>query len=193
LIQPGNREWVTAIQGVNSQGWTVPPFIVVADKKHLASWYKNSGFPPDWVIAVTDNGWTTNEKGIDWIWHFEKHTKARTISGYRLLILDGCAAGSGLGTEKGIGKTNLHLRKQSGRPTWSSPASSGQRYINIVTKHSQMPNQNHVVHPIPQLTLQNSELPGGCWHTIILLIFVSSLFVWEKGGAGIKEQAARSL
>jgi hypothetical protein len=89
MIQPGNREWVTVIQGVNSQGWTVPPFVVVAGKNHLASWYQNSGFPPDWVIAVTDNGWTTNEKGMDWIRHFEKHTKARTISGYRLLVLDG--------------------------------------------------------------------------------------------------------
>jgi hypothetical protein len=28
--QPGGREWVTVIQGVNSQGWTIPPFIIVA-------------------------------------------------------------------------------------------------------------------------------------------------------------------
>ena len=88
-VQPGNREWVTVIQGVNSQGWTVPPFIIVAGKNHLASWYQNSGFPPDWVIAVTDNGWTTNERGMDWIRHFEKHTRPRTVGSYRLLILDG--------------------------------------------------------------------------------------------------------
>jgi hypothetical protein len=88
-VQPGNREWVTVIQGVNSQGWAVPPFIIVAGKNHLASWYQNSGFPPSWVIAVSENGWTTNERGIDWIQHFEKHTKARTIGGYRLLVLDG--------------------------------------------------------------------------------------------------------
>ena len=88
-LQPGNREWVTVIQGVNSQGWTVPPFIIVAGKNHLSSWYQNSGFPPNWVIAITDNGWTTNEKGVDWIWHFEKHTRARTVGSYRLLILDG--------------------------------------------------------------------------------------------------------
>jgi hypothetical protein len=88
-IQPGNREWVTVIQGASSQGWNVPPFVVVAGKNHLLSWYQNSGFPPDWVIGVTDNGWTTNEMGMDWIRHFEKHTKARTIGGYRLLILDG--------------------------------------------------------------------------------------------------------
>jgi hypothetical protein len=36
-IQPGNREWVTVIQGINSQGWAIPPFVVVAGKNHLAS------------------------------------------------------------------------------------------------------------------------------------------------------------
>jgi len=88
-LQPGNREWVTVIQSVNSQGWKVPPFVIVAGKNHLSSWYQNSDFPPKWVIAVTDNGWTTNEKCVDWIWHFEKHTRPRTVGNYRLLILDG--------------------------------------------------------------------------------------------------------
>jgi hypothetical protein len=37
LAQPGNREWVTVIQGVNSQGWTVPPFIVIKGKYHFSS------------------------------------------------------------------------------------------------------------------------------------------------------------
>ncbi|KFY29453.1 hypothetical protein V491_00028 [Pseudogymnoascus sp. VKM F-3775] len=88
-VQPGNREWVTVIQGVSSQGWAVPPFVIVAGKNHLVSWYKNSGFPSNWVIAITENGWTTNERGIDWIQHFEKHIKTRSIGGYRLLVLDG--------------------------------------------------------------------------------------------------------
>jgi hypothetical protein len=88
-IQLGNREWVIVIQGVNSQGWNVPPFVVVTGKNHLASWYQNSGFLPNWVISVTNNGWTTNEKGVDWIRYFEKHTKPQTTSVYRLLVLDG--------------------------------------------------------------------------------------------------------
>ncbi|KFY28623.1 hypothetical protein V491_00378 [Pseudogymnoascus sp. VKM F-3775] len=55
-VQPGNREWVTVIQGISSQGWAVPPFVIVAGKNHLISWYENSGFPSDWVIAITENG-----------------------------------------------------------------------------------------------------------------------------------------
>ena len=89
LVQPGNREWITVIQGVNSQGWTIPPFVIVSGKYHLSTWYENSPLPRDWVIAMSENGWTTNERGLEWIQHFNKHSKQRTIGGYRLLVLDG--------------------------------------------------------------------------------------------------------
>jgi hypothetical protein len=87
--QPGNRDWVTVIQAINALGWAIPPFIIVKGKMHLASWYENSPLPKDWVIATSENGWTTNERGMDWIRHFDKHTKSRTVGQYRLLILDG--------------------------------------------------------------------------------------------------------
>ena len=37
LAQPGDREWITVIQGVSSKGWTVPPFIIVSGKYHLST------------------------------------------------------------------------------------------------------------------------------------------------------------
>jgi hypothetical protein len=87
--QPGNRKWTTVIQGINALGWLIPPFIIVEGSYHLSSWYKDSSLPKDWVIATSANGWTTNELGLEWIKHFDKHTKARTAGVYRLLILDG--------------------------------------------------------------------------------------------------------
>jgi hypothetical protein len=89
MRQPGNREWTTVIQGVNSYGWAIPPFIVVSGKNHLASWYRDSPLPADWVISLSSNGWTTNEIGLEWIKHFNKHTSDRTKGAYRLLVLDG--------------------------------------------------------------------------------------------------------
>jgi len=88
-VQQGNREWATVIQAIGSYGGAIPPYIIVAGKTHLSSWYENSPLPKDWVIAVTPNSWTTNERGVDWIKHFDRHTKARTKGVYRLLILDG--------------------------------------------------------------------------------------------------------
>lgn len=85
----GNREWITVIQGVGSYGYALPPFIIVAGKVLLSSWYEDTPMPSDWIVTKTENGWTTNEKGLDWIKHFDKHTKDRTKGAYRILILDG--------------------------------------------------------------------------------------------------------
>ena len=35
--QLGNREWVLIIQGVNSYGWALPPFIIFKAQNHLSA------------------------------------------------------------------------------------------------------------------------------------------------------------
>jgi hypothetical protein len=86
-VQPGDRKWVTTIKGVSASGWAIPPFIILSGKLHQASWYQ--GLPADWVVAVSDNGWTTDELGLKWLEHFNRHTISCTAGAYRLLILDG--------------------------------------------------------------------------------------------------------
>jgi hypothetical protein len=88
-IQPGNREWVTVIQGISAAGWAIPPFIIFAGQHHLSAWYEGNDIPSNWVINLSDNGWTTNELSIEWLKHFIKHTKDRRLGSYQLLILDG--------------------------------------------------------------------------------------------------------
>ena len=88
-VQPGNREWTTVIQGINAKGWAIPPFIIFKAHYHLSAWYKEEDLPQDWVIAVSDNGWTTNERGLDWLKHFDAHTKGRTVGTHCMLVIDG--------------------------------------------------------------------------------------------------------
>jgi hypothetical protein len=88
-IQPGNREWATAICSIAGDGFVVPPFLVVKGRFHLASWYSEHQIPDDWAVKTTPNGWTDNETGLDWLQHFDKHTKGRRMGGYRMLVLDG--------------------------------------------------------------------------------------------------------
>jgi hypothetical protein len=87
VVQPGNREWVTTIECINASGWCIPPFVILSGKLHQASWYQH--LPLDWAVAVSDNGWTTDELGLEWVKHFNRHTESCTIGAYRLLILDG--------------------------------------------------------------------------------------------------------
>jgi len=88
-VQPGNREWATAIITINGEGRSIPPFLVVQGANHLANWYSETGLPHDWVIKPTNNGWTNNETGLEWLKHFDKHTAAQTKGPYRMLVLDG--------------------------------------------------------------------------------------------------------
>jgi hypothetical protein len=44
--------------------------------------------PHDWVITLSENGWTSNLIRYKWIQHFDRHTNARTVRTYRLLILN---------------------------------------------------------------------------------------------------------
>jgi hypothetical protein len=90
LIQPGNREWVTSIECVNSTGWVLPPCIIFKGKVHIEGWYQDTALPADWRIEVSDNGWTTDQIGLRWLQKvFIPATTSRTTGRYRLLILDG--------------------------------------------------------------------------------------------------------
>ena len=64
-LQPGNREWVTAIIAVNAMGWSLPPQIIFAAAKHQSLWYHD--LPEKYVLSVSQNGWTTDKLGIEWL------------------------------------------------------------------------------------------------------------------------------
>ena len=87
-LQPGNREWVTAIIAVNTTGWALPPQIILAADNHQSQWYH--AIPNDFIISVSKNGWTNDGLGLEWLQTvFEPHTASRTLGRYRMLILDG--------------------------------------------------------------------------------------------------------
>jgi hypothetical protein len=88
-VQPGNREWVTAIEAISATGYLVPPLIILEAIMHQAAWY-STGMPVDWSIGVSPNGWTNDEIGLFWLKEvFDRYTRSRTVGRYRLLVFDG--------------------------------------------------------------------------------------------------------
>jgi len=57
-LQPGNREWVTAIEAINTQGWCLPPMVIFKGKVHLSTWFEHKILPPGSVIGLSSKGWT---------------------------------------------------------------------------------------------------------------------------------------
>ena len=78
------------IETINASGRVLPPMIIFAGKTHRTIWFEDINLPSDWTIALSDNGWTTDDIGFEWLKSiFEPNTKDRTIGNCRLLILDG--------------------------------------------------------------------------------------------------------
>jgi hypothetical protein len=86
-LQPGDREWVTLVQGVAATGRIIPPFLIFAGKVLITSWFAD--LPRDWIITVSPTGWINNDLALAWLKHFDTHTKASSAGAYRLLIIDG--------------------------------------------------------------------------------------------------------
>jgi hypothetical protein len=89
LVQPGDCKWVTVIQSVCTAGSYIPPFIIYQGRAHISAWYKKADILRNWKLPVSENGWTNNALGLEWLKHFVGHTKAGQVGAYRLLILDG--------------------------------------------------------------------------------------------------------
>jgi hypothetical protein len=88
ILQAGNREWVTAIEAICADGYSLPPCIIFKGQVALAGWFDN--LPKDWRFEVSNNGWTTDEIGLRWLQKlFIPSTNSRVRGRFRLLILDG--------------------------------------------------------------------------------------------------------
>ena len=90
LVQPGNREWVTVVETICSAGRVLPVMVIFKGKTHRTNWFQNTNLPPEWLIATSLNGWTTDEIGFEWLQRiFEPFSRPLTRGSHRLLILDG--------------------------------------------------------------------------------------------------------
>jgi hypothetical protein len=82
-----NREYVTVVEAISTDGFTVPPLIIFAAKQVQYRWFED--LKDDERIAVTETGYIDDLLAYRWIQMFEKSTRSRTKGSWRLLICDG--------------------------------------------------------------------------------------------------------
>jgi DDE superfamily endonuclease. len=64
--------------------------VILVGIKHQSIWYSIISKEKAYRLSTSENGWTTDDIGFDWLQEvFEPYTKSRTAGRYRLLILDG--------------------------------------------------------------------------------------------------------
>ena len=91
-ITDGKREFTTTLETVSATGQVIPPFIIWANKRHVAGFYGSEGaHTEEATFAISDSGYMDSALGIQYLTnHFDKYTTP--IGGpevWRLLIIDG--------------------------------------------------------------------------------------------------------
>ena len=87
--QPGQQEWVTAVECICADGSFLPPCIIFKAENFCHSWVP-ANTPKDWAISNNSQGWTSNQHGADWLRKcFEPLMREKANGRWRLLICDG--------------------------------------------------------------------------------------------------------
>ena len=69
----GDREWMTLIECASAVGIQLPVFYIYAGTVHYKGWHNSEAIGPGTVLAYTDNGWTKDYLGLEWLRnHFSK-------------------------------------------------------------------------------------------------------------------------
>lgn len=93
LVQDGERQMVTIIEGVSAAGVVLQPMIINKGKAHTAGWYTHVSEAEPAVFAYSDKGWTDNDLGIEYLEKVFEPGTAEIVNGEtRLLILNGHAS-----------------------------------------------------------------------------------------------------
>ena len=63
--------------------------LIFAGKIYQTNWFENIKILSNWTIGVSDNSWTNDQLGFDWLQSvFKPNIKDHIKSVYQLLILD---------------------------------------------------------------------------------------------------------
>jgi hypothetical protein len=85
---PGNREWVSIIESVSATGRKLRCMVIFKGKSLHTTWFPSESVP-DWIYTTSENGWTANVIGLEWLRRIYIPETTPDPGRHRMLILDG--------------------------------------------------------------------------------------------------------
>ena len=89
LTDPDNREYITSVESISGGGKTIPPMLILCGIYILEKWAEENDLDEDILLATSPTGYSNDELALQWLEHFEIHSRKSQIGVWRLLILDG--------------------------------------------------------------------------------------------------------
>jgi uncharacterized glyoxalase superfamily protein PhnB len=88
-VVTGKQEWVTVIECISAAGKALKPMVIFKGKSFISAWLPPNP-PSGWHYAASENGWTSNALGLNWLVKvFDPQTRDIAQGGRRMLIADG--------------------------------------------------------------------------------------------------------
>lgn len=81
--------WVSVFVGVSPAGHTVSSFIVSTNQQRRSHVDENADLMESWGHANSSEGQPSSDHNLDWLKHFDKHTRETVIGNRGLLVLAG--------------------------------------------------------------------------------------------------------
>jgi hypothetical protein len=85
---PENREWVSIIEAVSATGQKLRCAVIFKGYNLQTTWFPSETVP-DWLYTTSENGWTSEAIGLEWLQRIYIPETATQPGRYRLLLLDG--------------------------------------------------------------------------------------------------------
>jgi hypothetical protein len=84
-----NRNYLTSIEAISTAGDVIPPMLILKVTQHLFQWYTHTEILGDYLLGVSDTGYSNDELALDWIQHFDNYSCQYQRGTWRLLLFDG--------------------------------------------------------------------------------------------------------
>ena len=89
LTDPDNREYVTSCECISAGGRDIPPMVIIAGVLILEKWAQQNDLNDDVLLTTSPTSYSNDDLAIDWLKHFDKHSRKGQVGAWRMLILDG--------------------------------------------------------------------------------------------------------
>jgi len=79
LASSSNRELVTVMETVGGDSCVLPPLVIIPGTLHMGDWYTKTNLPDDFLLCVSETGYTNDMLAMDWLVHFEHFSDRRRV------------------------------------------------------------------------------------------------------------------
>ena len=89
LTDSDNREYITSCECISVGGRDIPPMIIIAGAWVLEKWAQHNDLDDDILLTTSPTAYSNDDLALDWLKHFDKHSRKGQVGAWRMLIMDG--------------------------------------------------------------------------------------------------------